>query len=248
MLMNSLNRGEILTVQPPGTQARSFCCVAYIPMDNLPKEVTLDIFSRLPVESVLDCKLVCKAWRDILQFNADNFFADLHLQSQHGLQLVQPQEQHKQCLGHESIHDFPNSEPLSFFGFDGHSFCYAEYHASGEITDKQPNYQTKKMNLKFPDVVQGFVCSLEKFYLLPSPYTEGKLCVIRGFLCVLSESLETLWFLRKDKYTSWSWNSKGYESWQLPYSHLTQFCFTECTRRKQCTDIFRLTKGSFKEA
>ncbi|RZC75754.1 hypothetical protein C5167_000102, partial [Papaver somniferum] len=94
-----------------------------------------------------------------LQFRADNFFADLHLQSQHGLRLMQPQEQHKQCLDHESIHDFPNSEPLSFFGFDGHAFYYAEYHASGEITDKQPNYQTKKMNLKFLDVVQGFVGS-----------------------------------------------------------------------------------------
>lgn len=55
--------------------------------------------------------------------------------------------------------------------------------------------------------IMSFDLGVEKFYLLPSPYTEGKLCVIRGFLCVLSESLETLWFLRKDKYTSWSWNS-----------------------------------------
>ncbi|XP_026444622.1 F-box protein At3g07870-like isoform X1 [Papaver somniferum] len=129
-------------------------------MDNLPKEVTLDILSRLPVESVLDCKLVCKAWRDSLQFRADNFFADLHLQSQHGLQLMQPQEQHKQFLGHESIHDFPNAEPMSFFGVDRHAFYYAEYHTGGEIIDeKQPNYQAKRMNLKFPDAVHGFVGS-----------------------------------------------------------------------------------------
>ncbi|XP_026412539.1 F-box protein At3g07870-like isoform X2 [Papaver somniferum] len=129
-------------------------------MDNLPKEVTLDILSRLPVESVLDCILVCKAWRDILQFRADNFFAGLHLQSQHSLQLMQQQEQHEQFLDHDSIHDCPNSEPMSFFGLDRHAFYYAEYHAASEIIDdKQPNYQAKRMNLKFPDAVHGFVGS-----------------------------------------------------------------------------------------
>ncbi|KAI3953101.1 hypothetical protein MKW98_020296 [Papaver atlanticum] len=227
---SELCRGEILTVQAPGTQARSFCCVAYILMDYLPKEVKLDILSRLPVASVLDCKLVCKAWRDILQFRADNFFADLHLQNQHGLQLMQQQEQHEQFLDH----DCPNSEPMSFFGLDRHAFYYAEYHAGGEvIDDTQPNYQAKRMNLKFPDAVHGFVGSCNGLICLSvkSKYktifgdSNGvgmgfryndepsyvcitgncKLCVIKGFLCVVAECWDTdLWFLEKNEKT-WSW-------------------------------------------
>ncbi|KAI3876293.1 hypothetical protein MKX03_001540 [Papaver bracteatum] len=201
-----VGRGETLTVQAPGTQARSFCCVAYIPIDNLPKEVKLDILSRLPVESVLDCKLVCKAWRDILQFRADNIFADLHLQRQHGLQLMQ---QHEQFLDHDSIHDCPNSEPMSFFGLDRHAFYYAEYHAGDEIIDdKQPNYQAKRMNLKFPDAVHGFVGSCNGLICLsvkPKYKTVGMGFRYSDEPSYVSECWYTdLWFLEKSEKT-WSW-------------------------------------------
>ncbi|OVA18901.1 F-box domain [Macleaya cordata] len=46
----------------------------------LPKEITLDIFSRLPAESVLRCKRVCKTWQTTL--NDTNYFADMHLRRQ----------------------------------------------------------------------------------------------------------------------------------------------------------------------
>ncbi|OVA19772.1 F-box domain [Macleaya cordata] len=49
-------------------------------MENLfPPEIALDIFSRLPAESVLRCRLVCKTWRTLLN---DTNFADIHLRRQ----------------------------------------------------------------------------------------------------------------------------------------------------------------------
>ncbi|OVA12131.1 F-box domain [Macleaya cordata] len=45
----------------------------------LPTEIALDIFSRLPAESVLECKQVCKTWRNILSLP---YFADMHLHYQ----------------------------------------------------------------------------------------------------------------------------------------------------------------------
>ncbi|XP_026436036.1 putative F-box protein At3g17400 [Papaver somniferum] len=44
--------------------------------NNLPKEITQDILTRLPTESVLDCKLVCKPWRDLIRLPS---FSRLHL-------------------------------------------------------------------------------------------------------------------------------------------------------------------------
>ncbi|OVA06948.1 F-box domain [Macleaya cordata] len=48
-------------------------------MEKLHQEITLDIFSRLPVESVLHCRLVCKTWRNLLRLP---YFADMHLRRQ----------------------------------------------------------------------------------------------------------------------------------------------------------------------
>ncbi|OVA07464.1 F-box domain [Macleaya cordata] len=53
-------------------------------MESLPPDITLDILSRLPVESVLQCRLVCKTWRTVLRLSS-TFFGDMHL----GRQLLQ---------------------------------------------------------------------------------------------------------------------------------------------------------------
>ncbi|OVA09217.1 F-box domain [Macleaya cordata] len=47
----------------------------------LPAEIILDIFSRLPAKSVLQCRQVCKKWRNILFVNDTNF-AGTHLRRQ----------------------------------------------------------------------------------------------------------------------------------------------------------------------
>ncbi|XP_026451592.1 F-box protein At3g07870-like [Papaver somniferum] len=45
-------------------------------MDDLPLDISLNIFSRLHVDSVLECKLVCKPWRDLIR---NPSFAQDHL-------------------------------------------------------------------------------------------------------------------------------------------------------------------------
>ncbi|XP_026398199.1 F-box protein At3g07870-like [Papaver somniferum] len=44
----------------------------------LPKEITTDILSRLPNESLWECKLVCKPWRDLIV--SDPSFTHMHIQ------------------------------------------------------------------------------------------------------------------------------------------------------------------------
>ncbi|KAH6763695.1 hypothetical protein C2S51_014944 [Perilla frutescens var. frutescens] len=43
---------------------------------SLPPEVTIDIFSRLPVRSIICCKCVCKSWLDLIKSNE---FVNSHL-------------------------------------------------------------------------------------------------------------------------------------------------------------------------
>ncbi|KAJ9536573.1 hypothetical protein OSB04_un000222 [Centaurea solstitialis] len=45
-------------------------------MEDLPAELTMDILSRLPVKTIIHCKLVCEKWRDIV---SDSSFVKLHL-------------------------------------------------------------------------------------------------------------------------------------------------------------------------
>ncbi|OVA06221.1 F-box domain [Macleaya cordata] len=58
----------------------------------LPAEIIIDILSRLPVESVLECGRVCKTWRNhLLALNDTNYFANMHLR-RHGGLLLQLQQ------------------------------------------------------------------------------------------------------------------------------------------------------------
>ncbi|KAJ9552139.1 hypothetical protein OSB04_016184 [Centaurea solstitialis] len=45
-------------------------------MEELPKELTMDILSRLPVKTIVHCKRVCKKWRNLV---SDSSFVNLHL-------------------------------------------------------------------------------------------------------------------------------------------------------------------------
>ncbi|KAI3832372.1 hypothetical protein MKX03_008392 [Papaver bracteatum] len=48
---------------------------------NLPYDILLDILSRLPIESVSECKLVCKGWLKIL-LGRKSFFTNMHVTRQ----------------------------------------------------------------------------------------------------------------------------------------------------------------------
>ncbi|KAJ9551828.1 hypothetical protein OSB04_015873 [Centaurea solstitialis] len=45
-------------------------------MEELPAELTIDIFSRLPAKTIVHCKRVCKKWRNLV---SDSSFVNLHL-------------------------------------------------------------------------------------------------------------------------------------------------------------------------
>ncbi|XP_026415871.1 putative F-box protein At1g55070 [Papaver somniferum] len=45
-------------------------------INNLPKEIMLEILTRLRAESVLKCKLVCKPWRHLVRLRS---FSQMHL-------------------------------------------------------------------------------------------------------------------------------------------------------------------------
>ncbi|OVA09219.1 F-box domain [Macleaya cordata] len=62
----------------------------------LPTEITIEIFSRLPAESILECRRVCRSWRRII--NHTNF-ADMHLRRQ----LLQLDQDHKKDQNHSGL-------------------------------------------------------------------------------------------------------------------------------------------------
>ncbi|OVA06396.1 F-box domain [Macleaya cordata] len=72
-------------------------------MENLQEEIIFDIFSRLPVESVLKCRQVCKTWNALLHHS---YFAHMHL----GRCLLQVDD-------HYSSNAVAASETISKVGF-----------------------------------------------------------------------------------------------------------------------------------
>ncbi|KAJ9552138.1 hypothetical protein OSB04_016183 [Centaurea solstitialis] len=55
-------------------------------MEDLPVELMIDILSRLPVRTIIHCKLVCKKWRNLV---SDSSFVNLHLfRSSHATGLI----------------------------------------------------------------------------------------------------------------------------------------------------------------
>lgn len=43
---------------------------------NLPQEIIIDIFGRLPIKSIVSCKGVCKEWRDTIEFATSRHLFD----------------------------------------------------------------------------------------------------------------------------------------------------------------------------
>lgn len=96
-----------------------------ISLNDLPLENKFNIFSRLPVESVLDCRRVCEAWKNLLQFQNDTYFADLHLRNHLGLIPID-------CAPDDVSHDGSELSNMSLMVFDGEKVCYAESHGLGD--------------------------------------------------------------------------------------------------------------------
>ncbi|KAJ9551536.1 hypothetical protein OSB04_015581 [Centaurea solstitialis] len=63
-------------------------------MEALPVELTMDILSRLPVKTIIHCKLVCNKWRNLI---SDSSFVDLHLSGSRATSLIIHQNVNYKC-------------------------------------------------------------------------------------------------------------------------------------------------------
>ncbi|XP_026439281.1 F-box protein At3g07870-like [Papaver somniferum] len=72
---------EMMTIDPHVLRSKRKCKLRqeiHVSLVNsLPSEITIEILSRLPTDSILQCRLVCKTWRKILLHPS---FAHVHLQ------------------------------------------------------------------------------------------------------------------------------------------------------------------------
>ncbi|XP_026400510.1 F-box protein At3g07870-like [Papaver somniferum] len=116
---------------------------------DLPAEIMLDIFTRLPTESVLDCKSVSKSWRNVIHHRS---FSHMHS----NILLSNP----------KSVAD---SGKLRFVcKMVGGSLCYLEY------DDEVSSYRFKKLELSPPFNLYSILGSYNSLVCingLPSHYT-----------------------------------------------------------------------------
>ncbi|OVA07231.1 F-box domain [Macleaya cordata] len=112
-------------------------------MENLHTEITLEILSRLPVQSVLQCKLVCKTWRTLLRLP---YFADMHIRRQLQLQSLQ---RHQLDVDDDDDDDGGGAKvgPPGFFFAIEDLYEAQLYYCEGDniIDKKHPYYYYKRL-------------------------------------------------------------------------------------------------------
>lgn len=127
-------------------------------MNGLPIEISWNIFSRLHVDSVSDCKLVCKTWRNLVK---DPSFVQTHL-ARHKLLLLKfddNQDFSTSSNTHEivqsgflllqKIGDKPDLL-IGDKGFMGCSLHYVEY----SVDVKNKSYEIKNRKIHVPPINQ----------------------------------------------------------------------------------------------
>ncbi|KAK0589239.1 hypothetical protein LWI29_011420 [Acer saccharum] len=109
-------------------------------MEILPREIVLDILSRLPITSLVQFKFVCRGWRALAQ---DPVIANLHLSKK-------PEEQnHPSCL---ILHcDFPIRNQLHFIDFSAQ-----ETSNNGGGSEENQKNKVKKFHTPFQEKMPEF--------------------------------------------------------------------------------------------
>ncbi|XP_026459487.1 F-box protein At3g07870-like [Papaver somniferum] len=119
----------------------------------LPEEITLDIISRVPAESVLECKLVCTNWRCLVGHPS---FSKMHLDH----------------LNHPAT----DSGELNFIAFTSsdwwtnYNFRYFEYDENHESIERM---RIRRLNVKIPfgwgtifvGSCNGLICCYSSAYI-----------------------------------------------------------------------------------
>lgn len=113
-------------------------------MESLPPEIILDIFSRLPITSLVQCKFVCRA--------CCNLALDLRLANMHFSRAAE----NDPCLVFHSVHSEMIAHPIQ----NQLSFVDINSHNSYQEKIKEFNIPFRSVMLEF-DVVgscNGFLC------------------------------------------------------------------------------------------
>lgn len=76
------------------------------PFENLPQEITIDILSRLPIQTTLGCKSVCKPWHDLMEGSE---FITSHLSKSSSTS-------NNSCIAF--VEEMDSSKPYKIYAFD----------------------------------------------------------------------------------------------------------------------------------
>ncbi|XP_026399940.1 F-box/kelch-repeat protein At3g06240-like [Papaver somniferum] len=91
-------------------------------LNNFPAEILLEIITRLPTESIIDSKLVCRSWRDLVSHHPSFYQMYLSYLNQSAKSgkthfLVKSKHQEHQCFEYNESHDETLNHSLRRFNF-----------------------------------------------------------------------------------------------------------------------------------
>ncbi|XP_026447371.1 F-box protein At3g07870-like [Papaver somniferum] len=133
--------------------------------NSLPEEITLDIISRLQTEWVLECKLVCTNWRNLIRHPS---FSKKQLHH-----LNHPAADSGK-MGFIAVTYFKGENENSQY-FEHENFRYFEYNENHESVDRITKFNFKLPfgnDIEFIGSCNGLICLHHSRYSLP-----GKTCI-----------------------------------------------------------------------
>ncbi|CAA0809805.1 Unknown protein [Striga hermonthica] len=150
-------------------------------IQHLPQEITINILSRLPIKTIITCKLVCKSWLELLETRE---FVDFHLSKSLPGLIVFKTTRSSKILEFFELNDEPNLEhhnvhynPVTEFDHDlflSRSTCI-QGSANGLLFLREVNAQPNVLHICNP-ITREFIEleSQEKFvYSYPTIVTYG---------------------------------------------------------------------------
>ncbi|XP_026451306.1 F-box protein At3g07870-like [Papaver somniferum] len=116
-------------------------------MNALPSDISLNIFSRLDVDSVLECKLVCKPWRNLIK---NPSFARMHL-ARRKLML----QYHEDSYIQDFSDNASDTVQLGFLSLQqiGRSKSCTLHYLENHVDTKKKSYKFKNRKINIPPIM-----------------------------------------------------------------------------------------------
>ncbi|PSS30791.1 F-box protein [Actinidia chinensis var. chinensis] len=115
-------------------------------ISDLPQHIIIDILSRLPTKTIVQCKCVCKVWRTLIK---EPYFVNLHLsKSPTTLLIFQP--------GHNDSE--PDSDTLKLVEFEDNHNCHGLLYDPVMKFDLSFSYPNDRAQITLVGSVNGLLC------------------------------------------------------------------------------------------